>query len=889
MLTNSVARPSTDLRIDLTNSHGPDKLANRFHVSRSFGHQPALDGLRGLAVGTVLLFHAGIGWMAGGFHGIDVFFVLSGYLITTLLLGEANADGSISLRQFWVRRIRRLFPALALVLCAVVLYAWLVAAPNEGGRIRRDGIGTLFYVANWLQITDQVGYFDRFATPSPLLHTWSLAVEEQYYLLWPVVVAIAARLILRQDPWENDRKRLRRQRILRRRIGTIAVLGAVASVATMVFLSVRGASVGRIYFGTDTRGHALLIGSALAAFGWGRWSQPEGNVAAPAPLGFRVAGIGGAVVVTAASVHHWSDTLLQRGGFTLVALATAGVIALAVHPGGGSFSAALSWAPLRWLGRISYGAYLWHWPIYVVLSPQRVALPSWLLTVLRLAVTLVAAMVSYVLVEEPLRRRVRWRVSLMPLSMAVLALLLLVSTSGAVPTDSERFEQEQIDNAAPPTLPPTTAPPPPPPRTTVLVVGDALGASVAGDWVTEGEVDIVNRTWPECSIAKPAGCGDWRSEWPAALQEVRPDVMVVIARSWHPISRNPELWVDYDLDIAKPTNVLLDDLQSVLQITRPVATLAFATVPLDSLTVRERQTAKMFEGVVDQLGKADPTVMVTRMTGGVTRGPAGSVVDPAHVTQVRADLAFQLRMAHLARLAGVDTTVGLTKVLVVGDSVGWSLGSYWYGQDGIPPPEDPLRLWNRAQFFCELASGPRIERNGTVGLSDRCRNWREQWSRYVEEFDPDVVLLMVGSWEVFDRRIDGRRLRFATPEHDAYLTGLLQEAVDRLSARGARVVVATQPVPVSEPDPGRPREWWDKPADRFDHLNALLRSLAAANPTTTQLIDLAARVCPTAPCPKKIDGVTPRPDGVHYGAAGGRWVAEWLTPQLVAAGAEQPE
>ncbi|HKY15565.1 MAG TPA: hypothetical protein VJM33_11630, partial [Microthrixaceae bacterium] len=160
------------------------------------------------------------------------------------------------------------------------------------------------------------------------------------------------------------------------------------------------------------------------------------------------------------------------------------------------------------------------------------------------------------------------------------------------------------------------------------------------------------------------------------------------------------------------------------------------------------------------------------------------------------------------------------------------------------------------------------------------RNWRTDWARYVTEFSPDVVVMMVGSWEVFDRRIGGELLKFGQPAYDAYLRGLLDEAVGILSAGGAKVVVATQPSPTMARDPGAPREWWDEPDGRFAHVNELLRGLAAAHPDTTLLIDLAAKVCPTTPCPPAVEGVRTRDDGVHYGASGGPFVAGWLGPQL---------
>ena len=847
-----------------------------------FGHQRPLDGLRGVAVGGVLLFHAGISWVAGGFIGIDIFFVLSGFLITTLLLGEVGRTGRVHLRQFWERRIRRLMPALLALLGVAALWAWLIAEPNQLGRIRRDGLGTLFYVSNWLQVTDKVGYFDHFTAPSPLLHTWSLAVEEQYYLVWPVVVAALARWTRRDITREStERKRVRAWRSMRLNVGRVAVLGAIASASLMIVGQMRGWSVNRLYFGTDTRGQALLIGSALAVFRWGRWRQDGDTRDRPTSVTLDLIGLAGLAVLVVAGVRHWSDAWLGRGGYTVIALAAAAVIAAAVQPGPTRVGGILAVAPLRWLGRISYGAYLWHWPIFQYLTPARTGLDFWPLTALRLGATILAAVLSLRLIEEPLRHRRGWPLWWAPIAAAVVAVALVASTAGAVVTDNERFARDQT------AAPPTEAAPVAPASTKVLVVGDSLASSVAANWSTVGSpVEVIDRSFAGCGVAAPTACGDWTTAWPQAIAETKPDLTLLVVRSWQPLSRNPAMKLNYDLDIAKPNNLLLDDMQSVLDVTKGSGGLAIATLPLASLPPPEQTTAKMIDGIARQLANAESDAVATHELAGaqLVGGPGGAVLDTANSGATRAELATFLRATHLARWRAAQAKAGgapaHTKVLVVGDSIGWSLGSYWYGQSGTPGPDDPIRLWNRAQFFCELDSGPRLERNGKVELSDKCKNWRQDWARYVQQFQPDVVLLMVGSWEVFDRRIDGKRLVFGTPEADAHLAGLLQEAVTILSAGGAKVVVATQPTTVAKPDPGAPREWWDNPQSRFDHVDQLLRNLVAANPQTTTLVDLAAKVCPTSPCPDTLDGVALRPDGVHYGADGGPVVSQWLSPQL---------
>lgn len=209
---------------------------------------PALDGIRALAVLAVLAYHGGQTWAAGGYLGVDAFFVLSGFLITSLLLAERRQTGAIDLQAFWMRRARRLLPALFLVLGAVAVYAALAAAPTELERIRLDGLGSLFYVANWRFVFSHQSYFEQFAAPSPLRHMWSLAIEEQFYLVWPLLVFGLLR-------WGNGKMRK-----LALAAGSLALL----SLGLMAILHSPGQDPSRVYFGTDTRATSLLVGALLA-------------------------------------------------------------------------------------------------------------------------------------------------------------------------------------------------------------------------------------------------------------------------------------------------------------------------------------------------------------------------------------------------------------------------------------------------------------------------------------------------------------------------------------------------------------------------------------------------------------------------------------------------
>ena len=297
-------------------SGGPEPSVNRI---------PALDGVRALAIALVLLFHGGFSWAGGGFFGVDVFFVLSGFLITGLLVGEFRQRSGIGLRRFWAHRVRRLVPALLVMLAGVACYAEFFAPPDTLGQLRSDAVATLLYGNNWHLVTGTQGYFAALNTPRPLLHTWSLSIEEQFYLVWPLVVLAIMK-------WTRSLRVLL----------MVTVVGAVASAAEMAYLYHGGAGINRVYYGTDTRAQALLIGAALAIVlarplvsgrpesgGASRtFSLVRSTSWAPAAR-WTLLALGGAglaaIVVMSVAVNSGTGWLYQ-GGFGLAALAAAAVV-----------------------------------------------------------------------------------------------------------------------------------------------------------------------------------------------------------------------------------------------------------------------------------------------------------------------------------------------------------------------------------------------------------------------------------------------------------------------------------------------------------------------------------------------------------------------------------
>jgi peptidoglycan/LPS O-acetylase OafA/YrhL len=379
----------------------------------------ALDGLRAFALLIIMGYHFGLGWLGGGFFSLDIFYVLSGYLITGLLLGEYRKRGRIKLSAFWLRRARRLLPALAIVLVAVTLLVRFAAAPGLYPDFRMSALSALFYFSNWWQIASSTNYFVATGAVSPLTHTWSLAVEEQFYLVWPLVVLAVMHL---------SRSFARGVKA----VLVVSVVGALASAAEMILLYHPRVNTTRLYFGTDTHAQSILIGAVLACTmtivqmrrgADGMAPQAESRAARTVFVVLGVAGLGGTLALTYSLTG--TDAFDYRGGFTLSALSAAAIIVAAICVPRGPIARGLSVVPLVWLGTISYGAYLWHYPVYIFLDAQRTGLTGGWLLALRFAATFAAAAVSYYVVERPIMVGTFWR-SLRAVAPAVVAMAVTV-------------------------------------------------------------------------------------------------------------------------------------------------------------------------------------------------------------------------------------------------------------------------------------------------------------------------------------------------------------------------------------------------------------------------------------------------------------------------------
>jgi peptidoglycan/LPS O-acetylase OafA/YrhL len=539
----------------------------------------------------VVLYHAGVSWIPGGLLGVDVFFVLSGFLITSLLLREVRSGGKIDLRAFWVRRARRLLPALLLVLVAVSLWAALDRSLDIRS-IRLDVVSSLLYVANWRFAASHQGYFSSSQSPSPVLHLWSLGVEEQFYLLWPLLVAgaiLAGRTAHRLLPVPAFEK----ASFLSGRVPVriLAVGGIVASTGWLIYGSVAGFDSSRLYYGTDTRALALLTGAVLATVV--PLPRSTAQVHSNVHLTRKWTIIGGLALVALIAIVlsvGGQDRVLYHGGFLVVAVLVALVITSLLKAPLGPVSRLFSLPPLVHIGRISYGLYLWHWPVILFFNAARTGASGSGLLLMRVLISLALAELSYRYLEQPILSRTFPRPRLVTVSLAaVVALVALAGPVIAVPragggaafaskldklAASQEKHSEDLTKpvataptasaspkaALPVKVPPvpggkavTTSNPVPAEPVKMFLVGDSTAWSAAlavQNYQSQYKVNLFDGSRIGCGIAPGVGagdgdqapvkygeCWDWATRWQQTVAAQHPTVSVMVLGHWEVVNR----------------------------------------------------------------------------------------------------------------------------------------------------------------------------------------------------------------------------------------------------------------------------------------------------------------------------------------------------------------
>ncbi len=492
------------------------------------GHVAALDGLRGLAVALVVVYHFAPDALPAGFIGVDVFFVLSGFLITSLALGEHHDSATVSPRAFYARRARRLLPAAVTAVVVTVALAMVVQPDSARPATRGQGIASLLYVANWWSIGQNDSYQATFGSESPLSHFWSLAVEEQFYLLFPLALIALVVMV---------RRRSGTTRTLALSVLAVSVVGAVLSAGLMAALHDPTVDPSRVYLGTDTRIQAPLLGVA-GACAWWLWADRVRQ----APRALAVGAVGAlAFLGVVAATAGFRDGWLYHYGFLAVA-ATTLVVVLAVCASASVVTGVFEHRWLCVLGLASYSIYLWHWPVRVFVTADTTPLDGPALFVVRLALTAGAAGLSYVVIEQPFRRRARpARVALLWAGGLALGVLAVWVIARPVPAPATEFSSTTAPTA--PAVAPTVAP------LRVLWFGDSVAWSLGGGHLDfpqpvgydspfdPDRMVIWNKADYSCPLVpnpqrsfgivrqKTGWCVERDTTWPALMAEFSPDVV----------------------------------------------------------------------------------------------------------------------------------------------------------------------------------------------------------------------------------------------------------------------------------------------------------------------------------------------------------------------------
>jgi len=633
---------------------------------RRIPYQPALDGLRGVAVLGVIAYHSGIDWMRGGFLGVSTFFTLSGFLITSLLIREHASNGSIALGRFWTRRFRRLLPAAMVTIAATLLLVAAIGDDSQLSRLRVDSLASLLHFSNWRFIAAGDSYGALFESPSFFRHFWSLAVEEQYYLVVPVVLAGALRLT------GGPTRRFA--------IGLGVVLGT--ALAWPAILLAGGATTDRVYFGTDSRLGELLMGAAVALWWTNRGTAV--SLSRRATLVLDAAAVASIVAMaTAWATAQPADRYLYQGGLALHAALTCLVIVAVVNPDG-LLRRALAISPLRSVGVVSYGIYLLHWPILLWLGHVTDLGPGGRF-LLATPISIAAASVLYVAIEKPIRsgslsvRTPTW--AAIPATAAV-ALLILSITAWRTPDESPidfASAQSQLDEllAASTTLAPEATVP----------IPTVAGAIQEADLALERSVPQLAAFGDSTALMTGLGLAQWAADHPDQLQIVKGDAKLGCGL----LPGGTRLLEGREFVVPDACDHWLQDWLAVLDIHQPVDA-AGELIPLDAAVIQlgaweivdhrlehdapytsildpdhaARQLAQL-EDTVDALSaRADQVILIAHPDVGAAR--LANV--PAGATYPEYDPARSARWRELLALVGTRPDVEVVDLASYIDALG---------------------------------------------------------------------------------------------------------------------------------------------------------------------------------------------------------------------------
>lgn len=662
-------------------------------------YEPALDGLRAVALLGVIGYHAGIERLHGGFLGVSAFFTLSGFLITALLLSERASSGRIDLGSFWQRRLRRLLPAAMLTIAATVLLVAALGDDSQLARLRTDALASLLHASNWRFIAGGDSYGALFESPSFFRHFWSLAVEEQFYLVFPLAIATLLRVT----------------RGAGRMFTTVLTVVAAAGLVWPAVLLANGATTDRLYFGTDTRLGELAVGALLAVW----WTRRDRAVPDRPVVVSSLAVVAVAIVAAMWMTAHPSDRFLYQGGLAAHAGLTLVIIVAAVAPRG-PLRSMLSWEPLRRLGGVSYGAYLFHWPILLVLQ-QETTLGPWGRLGVGLPITIVLAELSARWFEQPIRRgsssprQPIWLV--VPATAAVAALIVAVAAwrpPADAPIDFARAQADLatltesaslVVNTTTSGAPTTTGPLAEVANAAEQVAApvriSAFGDSTAlmtglgiAQWavdnptaatVVQGQAKLGcglvtggTRVLEGRRVAVPADCDHWLDEWLAAIDGQEVDIAVVQLGAWDivdhrlagesaflAIGRDDTYETLLRTNLETAVDALLAHSDTVMLIAHPdVGQGRLDAVPAGA-TYDEYDPARSarWREIVAEVAAARPDVLVVDLAGWIDERPDDLALRPDGVhfsydsaREVAEWLGPQILQQHAEWLVAESTT-----------------------------------------------------------------------------------------------------------------------------------------------------------------------------------------------------------------------------------------